>query len=321
MNYLVKLLFSKSIVLLLVLSFIVFISCGNSKTESKEVQDKKTVKKEKLKEQSEKELSKAKNSFVKVRKKYAAIYLPNGVLPAEKTLVEELYFDEKGLRTELMRYRNSGLVDLIYLFEHDSLGHLTMMETQNASGQILNRTEFKYDSKGNEIEKIINDGKKTGELKTTTKYDESNNPIEVTTFDLRGNLFSSQVLEYKNDILIKSVTKSSQGIIVLESVFEYDENGNLIKELRKEQNNELVFIYKYDEMGRLIEALSPETKRVYDYNSNGDLVEDKLFFSDGSRQFRVTFNYTKNGLMNEEIRYSNDETPAFYSKYEYEFNK
>jgi len=321
MNYLANYLFSKSNFLLLVISFIVFISCGNSKNESTEFQDKKIVKKERIKEQSEKELNKAKASFVKVRKKYAAIYLPDGSLPLEKTLVEELHFDENGIRTELIRYRSTGLVDMVYLFEHDSLGNLTMIETQNATGLLLNRTEFKFDSKGNEITKIIIDGKNAGELKTTTKYDDTNNPIEVNVFDLRGNLFSTQTLEYKNDILIKSITKSSQGIIVLESVFEYDENGNLIKELRMEQKHELVFIHKYDEMGRVIESISPETKRIYDYNSNGDLIEDKLFFTDGSRQFRVTFNYSKIGLMNEEIRYSNDETPAFYTKYEYEFYK
>lgn len=287
------------------------------------VQEKNSLSKKKFEivDQDLKELDKAKLHKVKTRFKYVAFYNADGTLPPKKSLVEKVIFDNRGFRKEHIRYTGTGEVDLRYIFKFDAKGNMLKMETRNGAGIILGGRESKYDKNGNEIERKLTSKKNPGALKTVYFYDKGNNLVEVKNFSNKGEFTTGQVLKYKNGMMVNSISKTAKGETILETFLDYDAVGRLIKEERKSLEGNFVIDYKYDSKGNLIQVDNPQYKRFYYYNEKGDLIEDKMFQSDGVRQFRVAFTYGRKDLRSEEIRYTNDEKPAVYGKYEYEFYK
>ncbi|MCX7874657.1 MAG: RHS repeat protein [Melioribacteraceae bacterium] len=273
-----------------------------------------------VKEQSVKEIEKAKKNKVKTRLRYAAFYNSQGKLPAKKTLTEKTIFDKNGFRKEQIRYTSLGEIDLRYTFSYDNLGRIIKMEVYDSSNKLIGKKESKYDFKGNEIERILFDQERGGPSKMIFKYDNDNNLVETKNYNDKGEIINVFKNHWENGILKDSRIEDNDGNIVVKTQFVYDNKGRLIREDVSEASNYSIN-YKYDSNGNLIEISNPKSKRYMNYNQNNDLIEDKLYSSDGSRQYRITFNYLKNGLQNEEIRYDNADKPAFYGKYSYEFYK
>ncbi len=302
-------------------SFLLIFFLGNIESVFAQDNFESKPKKGEVVEQGRKEFDKAVRLKVKTRYKHVAFYDSYGKLPAKKTLVEKVTFDRRGLRKERIRYTSLGSVDLRYVFSYDAKGNLVKFETIEGSGNILTRKISAYDKKGNETLRKLYERDKAGESKIEYTYDDSGNLLEAKTFTPKGELFSTIINEYKNDLRVYSASKSYKDEVVQESFFEYDSNRRLIKEAGKELKTPFTIIYTYDSKGNVIEKNDPQFKRNSIYDSNNNLIEDKLFHNDGSRQYRVVFTYYKNGLQKEEIRYSNDDTPVFYGKYDYEFYK
>lgn len=312
---------TKTLLLFVFISLIAFIQCGNSGQKKQDVQQDKKVKKEKQIDPDIKELNKAKEAKVLARRKYAAFYNPDGSLPSEKTFVEEIFFDINGYREALFRYKATGVVDLKYYFEYDSAGNMLSMETLNAFDDILSVRESKYDQNNNEIERSITEARKSGQQKTFMQYNEMNQLMEIRVFDQREKLYSTQTFYYENDLLKSSKTIGADGIIITEIFYEYDSVGNLIKDEKREQGYSYVTTYKYDQQGNMIELVNPQFKRQYTFDNNDNLIEDRMFLSDGARQFKVTFTYNEKGLMKEEFRFTPDDKKAYTALYEYEYMK
>ena len=321
MKQAIKKISTKTILLLVIVSLIGFIQCGNSEQKKPDAPQDKKVKKEKQIDPDLKELNKAKEAKVLARKKYAAFYNPDGSLPSEKTFVEEIFFDTNGYREALFRYKSTGVIDLKYYFEYDSLGNMLSMETLNAFDDILSLRESTYDEKNNEIERTITEARKSGEQKTFMRYNEMNQLVEIKVFDQRGQIYSTQTFNYENNLLLSTKTVGADGSIMSEVLYEYDSDGNLIKDEKREQGYSYITTYKYDLHGNLIELANPQFKRFYTYDDNDNLIEDKMFLPDGARQFLVTFTYNEKGLIKEEFRFTPDDKKAYVAVYEYEYMK
>jgi hypothetical protein len=321
MNKAIKRISTKTILLFILVSLIGFIQCGNSEQKKQDVQQDKKVKKEKQIDPDVKELKKAKEAKVLARRKYAAFYNPDGSLPSEKTFVEEIFFDKNGYREALFRYKSIGVVDLKYYFEYDSSGNMLSMETLNAFDNILSLRESKYDQNNNEILRSITEARKSGQQKTFMQYNEMNQLVEIRVYDQREKLYSTQTFYYENDLLTSSKTVGADGSIMNEVFYEYDSAGNLIKDEKREQGYSYVTSYKYDQHGNMIELVNPQFKRQYTFDDKDNLIEDKMFLLDGSRQFKVTFTYNEKGLIKEELRYTPDDKKAYVAVYEYEYMK
>jgi YD repeat-containing protein len=276
--------------------------------------------KNEIKEQGVKEIEKAKKIKVKTRFRYAAFYNAQGKLPKKLTLTEKTFFDKNGLRKEQIRYTSLGKIDLRYTFKYDNLGRIIRMDVYNASNKLIGKKESKYDLSGNEVERILFDQERGTPSKMIFKYDKENNLIETRNFNDKGELINIFKNFWDNGKLINSQIENKDGKIIVKTHFTYDNNGKVIKE-EVTESSPYTINYKYDSNGNLIEIANPQTKRYMSYNQNNDLIEDKLYSSDGSRQYRITFNYLKNGLQNEEIRYDNSDNPVFYGKYKYEYFK
>lgn len=273
-----------------------------------------------VKEQSVKEIEKAKKLKVKTRIRHAAFYNAQGKLPNKMTLTEKTFFDKNGLRKEQIRYTSLGKIDLRYTFKYDNFGRIIRMDVYDGANKLIGKKESKYDINGNEVERILFDEERGGPAKMLFKYDNEKNLIEIKNFNDKGELINIFKNVWEKGKLVNSEIEDNNGKVIVKTHFVYDNNGNLIKE-EVNESSQYVISYKYDSKGNLIEISNPQTKRYMTYNQNNDLVEDKLYSSNGSRQYRVTFNYLKNGLQNEEIRYDNSDNPVFYGKYTYEFYK
>ncbi len=270
-------------------------------------------------EQSVKELTKTKKLKVKVRRKYSGFFRKNNSYPTKMVLVEEVYFDEKGNRTKHIRYKSTSEVDLEYDFRYDSNGNLITMDTYDGYGNLRARKESKYDKNNNEILRKLQNSRNSEEIKSEFQYDNQKRLIKTINYSQKSEIISTQYNEYDGDLLVKSIIKDVNDNQLSEIIYEYNAEGYVIKETKNSSKGVNVINYKYDSKGNLVEITDNETKRELKYDSNGNLIEDKLYLSDGTRQFRVTFSYYSNGLQKEEIRYSNDDNPAFVAKYEYEF--
>lgn len=308
----------KSLVLVFVFSLL-FVYCGNSNQKEKAAQQERKGKKNEIVEQDQKEINKAKEFKIKVRKKFAAFYNRDGSLPAEKVLAEVIEFNEQGLKVEHLRFTGAGIVDLRYTFQYDANGNLIVMDTYDGSGNLRARRESIYDKNNNEIERRFSNNRYQGENKILNKYDEDGNMIETQNLARNGSVISITKNKFESGFLVNSVTKNGMDAVQMEIDFTYDENGFLIKEDRKSGNSLYTLHYTYDNSGNLVEVVNPEMKRVYKYNENNNLIDDQMFWPDGGRQFKVGFTYNEKGLQLTETRYNTDDKPAFYSIYEYEF--
>ncbi|AFN74872.1 hypothetical protein MROS_1638 [Melioribacter roseus P3M-2] len=301
------------------------VQCGNThenKTaEIKDVNEKKDAKPEErkeIKDQPAKELEKAAQLKVKVRRKKAGFFLRNGQRPSKLTLIEELYFNEKGQRTKLIRYTATGGTDLVYQFAYDNSGKLISTEVYDNFGNLTTRRESEYDDGGNEINRRILTSRSVNEQKIVFLYDSLNHVVNEREY-IGENLNTEKKYFYDGNMLAKVMGYNAKGNLVAEIDYVYNEEGYLIKEIQKAGSAVNEVVYNYDERGNLITVRNKQTVRQMNYDKNNNLIEDKLFLSDGSRQYRVTFSYYKNGLQHEEIRYANDERPAYLAVYEYEF--
>lgn len=271
-------------------------------------------------EQSTKELDKAKQFKIKTRLKYAGFFEVDGKTPQEKVLVEKLTFDKNGKRKELVRYIRNGLVDLRYTFQHDSKGRIIKMETRNAYNALTGKRESKYDKAGNEIERKLFD-KRRGNFRVVFSYDKDGNIIESKNYDKNKKMIGRYENTFENGNAKKTTVFDKDGNVQREIWFIYNSDGKLIREDFKDLTNSYSVNYSYDSNGNINEVITPQTKRIVNYSANNDILEDKMFTSDGARQYRVVFGYLENGLQNDETRYDNSEKAAFHAQYKYEFYK
>lgn len=325
MKKLLKALMMMVFILMPLITMSLIVQCGNTqenKTEViKNVNKKKDVKpkdSKEIKDQPTKELEKATQLKVKVRRKKAGFFLRNGERPSKLTLIEELYFNEKGQRTRLIRYTATGGIDMIYQYAYDNGGKLIATEVYDNFGNLTTRKESEYDSKGNETSRRILTSRSINEQKIVLQYDSLNHLVNEREY-IGENLNTEKKYFYEGNLLTKVHGYNAKGNMVAEINYFYNDQGYLEKEIQKASNMVNEVLYSYDEDGNLITIKNKQTVRQMNYDESNNLIEDKLFLSDGSRQYRVTFSYYKNGLQHEEIRYANNERPAYLAVYEYEF--
>ena len=265
--------------------------------------------------QEEGELHKIRNLKIKKRKLYSAYYNKNEVLPAKKTLVEEIDFNGKGLPSEKKYYNWYNAVNTRYEYKYNKYSDLIMEEVYNGSNNIIFRKEISYTPNRDTSEIVVTNLKMKGKEKSAYSYDEQKRLQKITRYDTEGKVYLTQNFSYENNNLKSILFKDGNGKKIEEVGFTYNEFGSL----KTEVQNNIVKKYIYDDKNRLVRVESNKGDiRIYKYNNQNYIVDDQFFIEFKKRQFKLVFSYLKNGLTDEVIRYDPDDKKVFYSKYTYE---
>lgn len=191
------------------------------------------------------------------------------------------------------------------------------METNGSLNSFL-----KYDSLGNLLEKLeITDGEDYGTKDTLHiinryKYSTKGNMIEKVDLDSIGGIDMKWIYKYDNSeklILEKNVYRGN-GKLDFQTHYKYNYKGQLIQKDELLNSGKIRTLYEYDTDGNLIKELidplngeKPYTKIKYNYNRFGNLSEETEytgsgFFSRGIFK-NVSYDYDKNGNIIQEEQY------------------
>ncbi len=312
-NILSNFLFHSSVLILLWFAF-----CFSESSIAQSV-NPNTKKKGDFVSQDAVELNKIKQHKVKTRTKYAANYDLSGKMVTPIIASKEI-FNRKGLLTQIEEYNGVGNVVAKHKFTYDNKNNPIKAESIEANGRTSLQVS-KYDSRGNEIERLTTEKRRNKtESKILFKYDKEDNLIETKNF-FNNKLSDQLITTYNNGKRIGSIVNDDRGNTILTITPEYDVNGKLIKETRKNSSVNVVYSYKYDSKGNLIEMVDEETKRYYSYDEKGNVTEHKMYLLDGRRQLRLMFKYGFNGLQKEVLRFDNNEKPVINTSFKYEYYK
>lgn len=278
------------------------------------------VKKEKLLTQDLREIKKAKLLKVEERTRFLH-YNSDGSFSSQKILAEKVYFDKKGNKIEHINLKSDSLLENRQTFQYDSLGHLILTESYNENDYVVVRRQSIYDEKGREVLRKFNEAKSRGESKAEMKYNENNLLDELITYRPNGKILTIIKMYYDKSRLVSFESQNENGTVVDKSFLKYDNDGNIISETITNNKDSATVFYEYNSDGYVTKIKYPDATRYMEYNSNGDLIEDKQIYHTGEPEFKLRFTYYDNGLIKESIRFSSDDKPSFFSVYDYEFYK
>ena len=232
-------------------------------------------------------------------------------------------YDEKG---NLIYYEESG--DDFEISEYDENGLLISRTDKTGFSMYPERDDFyyEYNSEGKLscVKRVRTFSNREGESVSYTYYDlngyeiftiKPNGKIVFKYFDDNGNLIKDEEgTTYKyneKNQMIYSCTNYGR-----ETIFSYDENGNLIEE-RYNPNNpryEFVITYEYNEFGQKIYENQYTYEAWYTYNSKGLLEKCTVNKFDSSEDDGdEIYEYDENGNL---IHFKNWDVNL---EFEYEF--
>lgn len=124
-------------------------------------------------------------------------------------------------------------------------------------GEILSKSIFKYDERGNRIESNYYYSDKSMDCKSTTKYDENGQVIETDECKPNGSLIEKTKIKYNvNEGLIEYYKYKFDGSLITKMIIKNDEKGNKIEQNIFDPNNLLInsftFKYEFDSIGNWI---------------------------------------------------------------------
>lgn len=223
-------------------------------------------------------------------------------------------YDLNGKLLEEAGYNSDGSLFSKETYVYDSKGNVTEESSMvNVYKPRIVKYTFTYEPSGNKIATEYIDGVFTG--KYAYKYDSSGNEIEKVSYNYDNVLSSTVVNNYdSNGNKIESMWRKSDGTILKKEVCEYDSDGNMIEETQYNSDGSLSnkTTYAYDSNGNKTEYCyyredgSLSSKTTYAYDSNGNMIEQTKYNSDGSLFSKRTYAYDSSGNWIEITRYEGD---------------
>lgn len=263
------------------------------------------------------EFAKFKNAKVKTRIRSAAFYDKNEKLPSKFTVTERLTFNRAGDPTKRIYYKYDGSINSQYVYKYNKNNDLIKMEVLDEFGNTALRREIKYNKNRDTLENSSVNLQKS--LSDTKKfyYDKKGNLIEKHFYDSKNNIYLKEIYIYTGDNLTAIELFDGSGKKISVTNLVYNNSGNLDKQII--DNTEKQFYY--DDKNIFVKEVENDKIRIYKYDGSNNIVDDQFFIEHNKRQFRVSFEYQKNGLVNRAIRYDGKDKKAFCTKFEYEYYK
>lgn len=209
----------------------------------------------------------------------------------------------------------SHIDSLMYLFNKQG-----NMQEQKYDTPIL----YKYDDKGDVIERCFYDQEGSVDRKDIYKYDKKGNLIEIDTDNMEGGLHNKRIYKYDNRGNMTYLYYNFPSDFM---TYRYDDKGNMIEE-REYLFSKIryKFVNKYDDKGNRIERYeySPEGrlkwKTSYRYDDNNNLIEERDY--DPKKLIKtITYQYDeKSNVIGEKVYGSNGNLRYKYT-YQYEYDE
>lgn len=221
-------------------------------------------------------------------------------------------YDENGNRTECIIYgednetiesrteykydENGNEIEIIYYWgneisghweqDYDDNGNQIECRTYSSTGELEEKTEYKYDENGVLTEKVQHNERLS--INYTNKYDSHGNITESINYKQgTGEIETTEINEYDYDTygnMTKRVYSRNDRIdYKYDYTYIYDDNGNILKETEH-------VVWE----GR-IPALDVERVFEYTYDENGNCVEEIYYDENGGIIGKTVFTYDENG--------------------------
>lgn len=152
---------------------------------------------------------------------------------------------------KVVEYNVNGDTNLVYSKEYkqNSSGQVLEIVKYDAQGNPSEQKQFKYDSQGNVSEEILisKDGSKVNEFSYDYIYKENGEVSSIyVRNDIVGDIIKKDSLVY-NDNKVELISIDKDGKISQISQINYDQNGLIKSESKKNNIGEIIekFIYKY----------------------------------------------------------------------------
>ncbi|MBE6783554.1 MAG: hypothetical protein E7536_06035 [Ruminococcaceae bacterium] len=175
---------------------------------------------------------------------------------------------------------------------------------------------FIYTAKGKKPVEAKNSGKYSDVHEENGKVVGTNENGKETEIDISGKKTSEAETEY---LMTKMTVYNADDSVDMIYEYEYDSEGNMIKETIVSDEYESCTEYEYDENGNVKKSSDYENEYFveYEYDSNGNLVEERIY--DCEYEYLNVYEYDSYNNITKSTEYEYD-GDVFTFEAEYEYN-
>lgn len=185
--------------------------------------------------------------------------------------VIDYQYNSDGKRSKIIKKDRGGNLVQRRLFSYD--GNVVNIRVLDGSGELTSRIVNKYDNNGNLIEHL--EFKPNGQRikKISYTFDDKNNKIEETKYQ-KGNFIYCKEFTYNdNDQLVEIQKEQPRDEIRISKIFEYNNEGQLSKEMW------------YDSMA------DKYSHKKYEYDDRGIVKEARVYYALYDYKVLYRYNY------------------------------
>ncbi|MBS6397789.1 MAG: hypothetical protein KH452_11690 [Clostridiales bacterium] len=245
---------------------------------------------------------------------------------SEQTVVDEKSPTESAQQTEtqesVSEEKSPAALDEPYVL---------IRETDTKLGTV---TEYAYDENGDKVSKTVKRPNETMLWEYTTEYQEDGSKLVTESQGIlveTGEVFSldTKEYEYSSEVMLLRETLFTDGEKQMELLYEYDENGRLIRQ--NGTGRDMTKEFEYDESGNLIKQIDlgnngeVEGWTTFEYDENGKEIMTHVFNSTGDEPntyelCQWKYEYDEEGRVIKEWK-EGTEHGGKYEHYEYEYDE
>ncbi len=249
-------------------------------------------------------------------------FLETGELEEENTYK---YNDAGKLISHILYYATEDVTEKRIL-ERNEKGDL-LCEVKMYGDDEGEKTEYKYDEKGNIIAIVQYDEEGTFISKEEIKYNESGNVTDRVQFDADGKTTGRNAYNYNGDKEIEEIEYDAKENLISKTLAKFNEAGKETTSTQTNAQGKLIssVLNVFDDHGNVIEKIFKDfySKNIrYAYDDQNRMIGQEIFDSNGLLLRRNTFAYDDEGNVTEEQTYEMDPSRGgrdkhFGSRYEY----
>ncbi|MBI5542093.1 MAG: hypothetical protein HY951_18700 [Bacteroidia bacterium] len=218
----------------------------------------------------------------------------------EKTLTK---YNEEGLIVEEINIGEDGEVNDKTAIHRDSNGLPTEIIVEYLDGSKTIKTYSRQDNnKTTIVTEVSDEGEFEGKVRV--KVDDKGHIVENAVLSENDELVEQHLYEFdeKGNILKELVFEKSQ--MISETKYIYDENMNLVKRIMLNPSGDTIdwAIFRYDANGNISEQqYGDHTLYKLEYNEKGKVVKEQKVNAMGMMEYSKSFEYNEEGdLMKED---------------------